>query len=133
MVSLKKILNKILVRINSEADYVVEQGTNDGWEYRKWNSGRLEYFSTSTHNLRPGDATGNVYKGEVIEFLPRPTMFNNTPSHVYVASVGDTDADNIISMNAYPIGSTRLKWYVWTATMANVEVTVSFYLIGTWK
>ena len=30
MVSLKKILNKILVRINSEADYVVEQGHTKG-------------------------------------------------------------------------------------------------------
>ena len=26
MVSLKKVLNKILVRINSEVDYVIEQG-----------------------------------------------------------------------------------------------------------
>lgn len=24
------------------ADYIVEQGTSDGWEYRKWNSGKYE-------------------------------------------------------------------------------------------
>ena len=42
MVSLKKVLNKILTRINNEVGYVVEQGTSGNWTYRKWSSGEVE-------------------------------------------------------------------------------------------
>lgn len=28
--------------VNAMADYVIEEGTDSNWKYRKWNSGRLE-------------------------------------------------------------------------------------------
>jgi hypothetical protein len=31
-------------------DYVVEQGTKDGWTYRKWNSRRIEMWRTMTRS-----------------------------------------------------------------------------------
>lgn len=37
---LTNILNEILP--NTSVDYIVEQGTTDGWKWRKWNSGRYE-------------------------------------------------------------------------------------------
>ena len=133
MVSLKKILNKILVRINSEADYVVEQGKKNSWEYRKWNSGKLEYFSTKFFFASPGEAAGPLYRGEVTGSLPTniPVKFNSTPSHVYAAPV--SSARNIISINGYALDSTRVLWYIWTATSADIEVYGTCYLIGTWK
>lgn len=42
MISLKKVLNKILARINDEVNYVVEQGASGNWTYRKWNTGEVE-------------------------------------------------------------------------------------------
>lgn len=64
MVSLKKILNKILVRINNEVDYVVEQGTSSNWEYTKWNSGKIEVVrdAEATYTF---SAAGNLYRSAV--------------------------------------------------------------------
>lgn len=40
MLSLKEWIANVSNAL--KADYVVEQGTTNGWEWRKWNSGRYE-------------------------------------------------------------------------------------------
>ena len=128
MVSLKKILNKILVRINSEADYVIEQGEVKGLKYRKWNSGRLDCFGKSYSGSFPGEPVGDLYRGQVIENLP--AMFNSTPSHVYVTL--ENSAEDIVSVNGYALDSTRINWYIWS-TRVTIEMYASWCIIGTWK
>ena len=44
-------------------DFVVEQGTSNGWYYQKWNSGKAECYKTVTQNVTSWSAWGNLYEG----------------------------------------------------------------------
>ena len=131
MVSLKKILNKILVRINSEADYVVEQGTIDGWDYIKWNSGKAECFLEGDQYYEPSEpVTIELYK--VATQVNLPTIFITKPSHIY-ASPMDSTTQDIISMYGYAIDSETIKFYGWKPTSNGTFIYASFHVIGNWK
>lgn len=45
------------------ADYIVEQGTSDGWAYRKWSSGTAECWLLESKTITgsPGSIIGNAY------------------------------------------------------------------------
>lgn len=132
MVSLKKILNKILVRINSEADYVVEQDSDPqgGWAYRKWNSGMAEYFWIGRQYFDSPTAVGNLYRVEVEDYLP--SIFITDPDNIYVSPI-DSSKHNVISMNGYAIDSGTIKIYAWIPTSQTIYMLVSYYIIGNWK
>ena len=61
MVSLKKILNKILTRINDEADYVVEQGATNNWQYIKFASRKFIAWKYGTGVYTCTNASGSMY------------------------------------------------------------------------
>ena len=132
MVSLKKILNKILVRINSEADYVVERGhLRQGWDYIKWNSGKAECFREAEEYYAPsGTAVGNLYRIKTEVYLPG--IFNINPSQIFVSSMDESN-DNIISMNGCAIDSENIKIYAWTTANKGTYVYASCYVRGNWK
>lgn len=44
-----------------QADYVIEQGIDGIWTYRKWNSGIAECWGSDTTSSSAGSAEGNVY------------------------------------------------------------------------
>ena len=46
-----------------KVDYIVEQGTNNEWTYKKWNSGTVEAWCTTTQTVNTGDWTtsGSMY------------------------------------------------------------------------
>ena len=47
------------------ADYVVEQGLNGNWNYRKWNSGRIEADLVTSNSIAMTTAIGNEYFGNI--------------------------------------------------------------------
>ena len=51
---IKALVAKIAQRLGLITDYVVEEGTNGIWTYRKWNSGVVDLW---------GQVTGNVPQG----------------------------------------------------------------------
>ena len=61
-------------------DFVVEQGTSDGWTYRKWNSGVAECWKTVTHKTAISSTWGSFYVGNTK--FPRqsyPLTFTSKP------------------------------------------------------
>ena len=48
----------------SAVDYIVEQGTSDGWTYRKWNSGIAECWCNISESFAMTNALGSVYYGQ---------------------------------------------------------------------
>ena len=47
-------------------DYVTERGTSNGWEYTKWNSGKIELFATKTLSFADGaKQADNLYRSIV--------------------------------------------------------------------
>ena len=48
------------------ADYVIERGTSSGWEYTKWNSGKMELFATKSLSFAEGaKQADNLYRSIV--------------------------------------------------------------------
>lgn len=78
MLDIKKLLTKILDAL--KVDYIVEEGTDNNWIYRKWHSGAVEAWR---YSLNLGSQTGSVwvspirYKDVTITF-PNG-LFSTTP------------------------------------------------------
>lgn len=49
---------KLLDSVNCP-DYVIERGTSDGWEYTKWNSGKIELFGEKSLSFPEGTKQGD--------------------------------------------------------------------------
>lgn len=62
----------------SDGDVVVEQGTVDGWTYRKFFTGRYECWKRYTHNVAVDTAWGSLYYG-AIPRINYPVTFLSSP------------------------------------------------------
>ena len=157
MVSLKKILNKILIDLkntfkksdtipvgnggtgakSAEAaclnlgikDHIVGQGTYIDWKYRKWSSGKAECFGYISLGSISVSAVGNVYRGTTTITLPG--IFNDIPSNVHITN--GNPLSSIININGRATDPDHLSVYVWKSTKGAVDnVYASFHVIGTW-
>ena len=54
-------INEKLSKVDTIADYIVEQGTSGIWTYRKWNSGIAECWASDITSSDSGSAEGSVY------------------------------------------------------------------------
>lgn len=113
------------------ADYVVEQGIDNSWTYRKWNSGIYEawqYYQATGLNCTNSNA-GTYYGGQA--FLPLPNFvltvsgctYGNTPSQssgVYIYSTVRNGEDLEVNYRAHTSSS-------------NSSCGGFFHLFGTWK
>lgn len=82
MISVKKLLYKVVERLGNTTDWVVEQGTSSGWRYRKWNSGRIEawcnYSVGSVAITTASPAYGGYRSGAITIAIPSG-IFSATP------------------------------------------------------
>ena len=121
------------VYINDEplVDYIVEQGVEDDWTYRKWNSGIAECWCTISHS--PVNLGGDY--NEVDVWLP--FTFANTDylvqitskkdSHI-VSSIGDCNRSGTVTHN------TRYFELSYLYTNASAyAVSFNVHVIGRWK
>ena len=62
-------------------DYVVEQGTSNNWNYRKWNSGYAECWCTmAISNKECSTVVGSWYRTDELKFNEYPFTFAATPN-----------------------------------------------------
>lgn len=118
MLDLKALLAKILDAL--KADYVVEQGTDGIWTYRKWASGVAEcwgeYKTTITHYT---SVFGGYGYNTSVNY---PTgLFIAAPQYIYSATVGNGFAltgtklgNSTVYANVYAVctsaGSQATSW-----------------------
>lgn len=134
------ILHKNGLTINNSAlvDFVVEQGTSDGWTYRKWNSGVGECWKTITHKTKINTAWGSFYTSDTK--LPRqsyPFTFTSKPVEQVTLNPGNYTGW------IYPAGSgdgvnggyQSAMYCVIRPTAVTSEVTFYFhmYVVGKYK
>lgn len=123
------------VRINRDlyingapvADYVIEQGTDGMWTYRKWNSGIAECWGVYTQTLHTA-AAGNAYimSGNTINFpnglfteLPIPSVNSQGPAYCHPT--------------VWEIQKTHIKMYFITLWASTANTDVYIRAIGKWK
>ena len=74
--------------LHSEVDYVVEQGTDDIWTYRKWNSGIAECWGTETKKTAIATAWGNAYCSPSLSTSFPTGLFIKEPDSVSLFATG---------------------------------------------
>lgn len=126
------VVDKIYDLINSggSADYIVEQGQNGIWTYRKWASGVAECWGTYTASKAGTSTTmlglsGAVYETGSIAF---PFTFIETPSATFGGNVGGQN-----TVIAYGRASTTDCACEMVSATGTRTMNVSIQVNGLWK
>lgn len=138
------MLNGVVQPHINPADYIVEQGTQDKWTYRKWNSGLAECWGNYLFATTITNAWGYIYEATAANNVTFPSWTSNgTTTYLFT---GDPDVwPNVIWTNGYGIlslevlgRSTKEKsfdWYPLRATPTDGSMTYwcQVYARGKWK
>ena len=133
MLNIKKTLTKVLEKITAhDVDYIVEQGTDSIWTYRKWNSGVAECWGTTSVNVTSYAGWGNEYYSSPYGTATFPTdLFNNTPSAVNTTRKSGAEGSTVIS-GVTKTGITQI-YIVRPNSGQTGTLTFSVYAVGKWK
>lgn len=133
--SIKALLTRILEALKT--DYVVEEGTNGIWTYRKWNSGIAECWGwhSTTVTASEWSAWGNLYEtggSSRTETFPNG-LFNAVP----IIMVSPPQASNGAFVETTGPGSATNTPNIYIVRPSKVSSTVTFnvpiFARGTWK
>ena len=123
---LKELIAKML-----KCDYVIEEGTEGVWTYRKWSSGIAECWRDwSSGTFAPAAAVGGFYGRALAAsnfptnlFIARPVAFFNL----------DEWGSGYFWGQARAITAATYRITVWRNDNTSSPATGSMYAIGKWK
>ena len=127
MISLRQCLRDIANYVKGTKDYVIEQGVQSGWRYRKWKSGVVELW-------RSGSVTGNAAAwngGYGITSLVVDLPFSVTHGMALYAARAGTGFG--MAGDAISWSSTLSKLSLSTWGSQNGRVVYNIYVFGHWK
>jgi hypothetical protein len=124
------VFGKLKLGESEMSDFVVEQGTSDGWSYRKWNSGVAEVWGKSAGALQGVSSVNGIYHGYVIVTIP--VLFIDKPDIVTYSAYATSGYDfcgkvvisSATSFNAYVLSLSNL---------AGQRATIFAHAVGRWK
>ena len=114
-----------------EVDYIVEQGTNGGWYYRKWNSGRLDADRVwNVGQVTLNTAEGTTHRVGADLTIPTPSMMiGGTVAVTYVGNSSNSPT----FMERTASDKVRIAKVI-TSNVTLQNVTFTLQLVGgTWK
>lgn len=117
-----------------EADYIVESGTENGFTYRKWNSGVMEAWgSFSLTGSYTWKAWGQIYESSRGVTVTYPTGFNAKP-WVNVGCTYNTGASSALGAHLYHYYDNSVEIYANRPnTVASSQIDFFVELRGRWK
>ena len=122
MIDIKILLTKILTAL--KVDYIVEQGIDSGWKYRKWNSGKVEAW----YSYVGGSANYAVWVSPVryrdITITIPSGIFTEKPSVV----VATSDSNQLWVALCAATSETSISARFATVASAAITTTVSMYV-----
>lgn len=122
----------VVINGTAMADFVVAQGTTDGWFYKKWNSGQAECYKLldlTGVNCAEFSMNGVYYCGSKGATLP----FTFTDIRYFSATGGSSNAMNFV--RPFSQSSTQVTFIVccFDSTMKSASVRVYLEVKGKWK
>ena len=117
-------------------DYIVEEGagTASGSYYRKWASGRAEYW----HKFNPGAMTigtarGSFYTGNYFKTSFHSGLFTDVPQVEHNAHIATSSY--VIGTQIENVTKDNCEIRIWSSgsIAQNSGYTISIYAFGTWK
>ena len=124
-----------------KVDFIVAQGIENGWIYRRWNSGVAECWRNVEHsNISVTTAWGSIYETPEAYGAPNyPFTFIETPI-VNLNVQKTTSTSGSYAIMGIERGSSSASttspgsWYYLRATSGTgITVTTSIYVIGRWR
>lgn len=111
------------------ADFVVEQGTSNGWEYTKWNDGKIELYADKSLSFPAGSLqTTNLYRS--IVSLDLKSLLTNVISGTCAIQT------NGMIPQVCRHGTTKTTAEIVIVTSRTFDaftITAPIYIIGKWK
>jgi hypothetical protein len=110
-------------------DYVIERGTSDGWEYTKWNSGKMELFGEKSLSFPAGEKqTDYLYRSIVsINLSSLLTKIMSGTCSIQVNGMVPQVCRHSTNV------STAEIVIVTSRTFSAFTITAPIYIIGKWK
>ena len=124
------------------ADYVIEQGANSFWTWRKWASGIAELWAVSgIDQLQISSAWGSMYYGTWMDLASNvqarkyPFAFVAAPSVSATYSGGSSDAwlISVFKASDDPLTSAPAYALARPTTATIIKPRISYYVIGKYK
>lgn len=130
----------IEIGTESVEDFVVEQGTSNGWTYRKWNSGILEQWITKTVTYTSWVSWGSWYSGVDSSGTSHPYPIITFGIPFLASTIPTVTATNSALTWSIPIieGTTNTQFKI-SGIRPNAGTTVAdayeygIYAVGRWK
>ena len=111
------------------ADFVIEQGTSSGWEYTKWNNGKIELYADKSLSFPAGALqTTNLYRS--IVSLDLKSLLTNVISGTCAIQT------NGMVPQVCRHGTTKTTAEIVIVTSRTFDaftITAPIYIIGKWK
>jgi hypothetical protein len=110
-------------------DYVIERGTSDGWEYTKWNSGKIELFGEKSLSFPAGT--------KIVDYLYRSIVSINlsgllTKIMSGTCSIQSSGMIPQVCRNSENLALAEIV-IVTSRTISAFTMTAPIYIIGKWK
>lgn len=130
----RSTIEQIQNRLDDEVDFVVEQGTNNSWTYRKWNSGISECWRDYSASIAVNTSAG-AYGGYRSGQLSVPTIptgvFNASP--LIFAQIGSGSQGAWVN-NVQAQSATSGYFYLSCgSSLSAASRTIHLHAIGKWK
>ena len=114
---------------NRLADFVIQQGTSNGWEYTKWNNGKIELYADKSLSFPAGSLqTTNLYRS--IVSLDLKSLLTNVLSGTCAIQT------NGMIPQVCRHGTTKTTAEIVIVTSRTFDaftITAPIYIIGKWK
>ena len=128
--ALSDVVETFDIIVGGKTDFVVEDGTSNGWTYRKWNSGKIECWGEkSWSNVACTNSMAGGYRSaDVTQALPS-SLFTAIDScqATMKGSVGNGYALTLRTL----CDSTTVTQMFWNSSSATkTTLTVDYYIIG---
>lgn len=110
-------------------DYVIEEGTVDNWNYRKWNSGVMEGWYTANVATAVSTQYGSGFYNGGTPYIDIPSgMFKNKPT--VMLAIEPSNAQ-IYSVHIAALSTTRLTYYITSMqSQASSNMRLQVYAYG---
>lgn len=116
------------------ADYVTEIGTSGGWQYRKWNSGKLEQWGYFTTTVGSWSTWGSLYETKNSIQKTFGIAFASAP--LVLASYNGATLGCMLETEGVATTTTTPKYFgVRPNSSPATSLTwgINIYAVGTWK
>lgn len=110
-------------------DYVIERGTSDGWEYTKWNSGKIELFGEKSLSFPAGTKQTDYLYRSIVSFDLSGLLTKIMSGTCCIQTNGMVP---LVCRHSSALATAEIV-IVTSRTFSAFTITAPIYIIGKWK